>query len=52
MSNTATLWLIFSVGFGRVSTHKLLDFGWVLINSEPPPWPLEHFDGLPGVACA
>ncbi|MNL67759.1 hypothetical protein D3C87_1923820 [compost metagenome] len=23
-----------------MSTHRLDDFGWVLMKSEPPPWPL------------
>ena len=40
MSNTAIDWLAFGSGLSGVSTHRLRDFGWVLMNSEPPPWPL------------
>src|SRR5690606_36051947 len=32
MSNTATDWAIFGSAFSGVSTHRLLDFGWVLMN--------------------
>jgi hypothetical protein len=39
MSNTAIDWLIFGSGFSGVSTHRFFDFGCVLTNSEPPPWP-------------
>ena len=39
MSNTATDWLIFGSGLSGVSTHRFFDFGCVLMNSEPPPWP-------------
>src|SRR3990172_4995675 len=42
MSNTATDWLISALGWSAVSTHRFLDFGWVLMNSEPPPWLLSE----------
>jgi hypothetical protein len=40
MSYTAIDWLMASSGFSVVSTQRFFDFGWVLMNSEPPPWPL------------
>ena len=49
MSNTATDWLILGSGLSGVSTHRFLDFGWVLMNSDPPPCPLSDLDDLPGV---
>src|SRR5690606_8520526 len=39
MSDTATDWLIAGFGLSSVSTYRLLDSGWVLMNSEPPPCP-------------
>src|SRR3990172_938939 len=39
MSYTATDWLIFASGFSGVSTQRFLDLGWVLMKSDPPPWP-------------
>src|SRR5690606_4132385 len=40
MSNTATDWLILASGWKVVSRYRCFDFGWVLINSDPPPCPL------------
>src|SRR5690606_6892920 len=40
MLNTVTDWLIAASGWKVVSRYRLRDFGWVLMNSEPPPWPL------------
>src|SRR5690606_6059718 len=37
MSNTATDCAILASGFSGVSTHRLLDFGCVLMNRLPPP---------------
>ena len=37
MSNTATDCETAASGFSAVSTYKLVDFGCVLMNSEPPP---------------
>ena len=39
MSYTATDWLIFGSGFSGVSMYRCCDFGCVLMNRLPPPWP-------------
>src|SRR5574340_954312 len=39
MSNTATDWLSLGSGLSGVSTHRFFDFGFVLMNNEPPPCP-------------
>src|SRR5574340_1407030 len=38
----ATDWLMAVSGLSVVSTHRFFDFGWVLMNSEPPPCPLRE----------
>ena len=38
MSYTTTDWDIFGSGFSGASEYKCCDFGWLLMNSEPPPW--------------
>src|SRR5512139_3669995 len=35
-------WLMLASGLSVVSTQRFFDFGWVLMNSEPPPWPLRE----------
>jgi hypothetical protein len=49
MSNTAIDWLTLASGFSGVSTQRFFDFGWVLMNSEPPPCALMVCTTLPGV---
>src|SRR5512134_1896301 len=39
MSYTAIDWLTFGSGCSGVSTQRFFDFGWVLMNRLPPPWP-------------
>ena len=33
---------IFGSGLSGVSTHRFFDFGWVLMNRLPPPWPSRY----------
>ena len=40
MSYTATDCEIFGSGFSGVSEYRCWLFGWLLMNSAPPPWPL------------
>ena len=39
MSYTATDCEIFASGLSGVSEYRCLLFGWLLMNSAPPPWP-------------
>src|SRR3989344_1599140 len=38
MSYTVTDSATSASGLSGASAHRFLDFGWVLTNSEPPPW--------------